>query len=85
MTSEQLTMLFEEIINKIDSGPGSHLDILVKTAEKSNIPNEFEEIFLELSNSLASVRLILKYLNFDLEVTRRERDELRTIVEDKEP
>lgn len=76
---------FEEIIDEIDSGPGSHLDKLVKIAEKSGTFDEFEGIFLSLSSSLTNIRIVLKYLIMDLEATRRERDELRTIVEDREP
>lgn len=85
MTDEQYMRLFEEIINKIDSGPGSHLNMLEKIASKPGASDESKEIFIGLRDSLGSIRLVLKYLNFDLEVTRRERDKLRTIVEDREP
>lgn len=33
--------------------------------------------------SVEAIRLVLKYLLFDLEATRRERDELRSILEDQ--
>ncbi len=85
MTDEQYLKLFEEVISKIDSGPGSYLDMLGKIATKPGASKESIEVFIGLRDSLGSIRLVLKYLNFDLEVTRRERDKLRTIVEDREP
>lgn len=57
--------------------------------------NKEEQFFNELmekieddpsdnKDSLEAIRLILKYLLFDLEATRRERDQLRMILEDQE-
>lgn len=85
MTDEYFAELFEKVINSIDVGPDSSLSILEKIAKKPNASNESIDIFIKLRDSLGNIRLILKYLNFDLEVTRRERDKLRTIVEDREP
>lgn len=85
MAGEQFTMLFEEFLSKLDSNPGSYLDVLEKIANKPGASNESMEVFKGLRDSFGSIRLFLKYLNFDLEVTRRERDALRTILEDEEP
>jgi len=71
----------EELMAKLDSGPGSHLDVLSAFVEKHP---ELEEIVDQLKESLQSVCFVLKYMAFDIEATRRERDQLRTLLEDQD-
>lgn len=44
---------------------------------------QISSLSTELRTSAQAVRLVVKYLLFDLEATRRERDQLRTILEDQ--
>lgn len=82
-SDEQFTKLLEELIGKIESGPGSHVDVLAQIAKQHPMIKELSKAIIELNNSLEAIRLILKYLMFDLEATCRERDKLRTMLEDQ--
>jgi len=82
MTDEQFAKMMEELMAKIDGGPGSNTEVLAKLAEKHTAIKEFQKAINEINDSLAAVRIVLKYLMFDLEATRRERDELRMKLED---
>lgn len=84
MTKEQFAEILEELMEKMENGPGSHTNVLVQIAEQHVAPKKLHEAIIELSESMGAIRLILKYLMFDLEATRRERDEFRMMLEDKE-
>lgn len=84
MNEEQSSRLVEEIIGKIGDGPNSHQEALSKIFGRNHAPEALKEIILSINESFAVVRIIVEYLRFDLEATRRERDQLRMVLEDKD-
>ena len=76
MTNEQFSQVFEEIMHNLESGPGSHVDMLSRLADEHNIRKEMKEVVDEFFNSLGSTRLVIKYLLFDIEATNREKKQL---------
>ncbi len=52
--------------------------------KKHETIKEFHEIFCDIKESLEETRVIVKYLMFDLEATRREQNELRIALENRE-
>lgn len=84
MTKEQFDKLLEEIMEKIEDGPGSHIDMLAQIAKRHTALKELHKTITAFSESIGAMRLTMKYLVFDLEATRRERDELRMQLEDQE-
>jgi len=84
MTEEQFAKLLEELMGKIKDGPGNYGDILTRFAKKHAAFKELQEIIAEINDSMGAFRLILQYLMFDLEATRRERNELYMRLEDQE-
>lgn len=76
-----------QLIAKLDESPGNHVEALSKLAQQymnTTAVQEFDCVIKELNESLQMMRIILKYLNFDLEATRRERDQLRMMLEDQD-
>ncbi len=43
-----------------------------------------EQLMSELGENHLGIRIVIQYLMFDIEATRRERDILRTILESKD-
>lgn len=84
MTKEQFEIMMSQVMAKLDDGPGSHTDVLKQMAERYTTCRELQELVTTMDESLLFIRTILKYMVFDLEATRRERDELRTILGDQE-
>ena len=84
MTEEQFETMLAQVLAKLDEGPGSHTDVLKKLARRHAATKELQELADGMDESLQAVRLILKYMAFDLEATRRERDNLRMILEDQD-
>ena len=84
MTKEQFAKLLKELMDKVQDGPGNYADVLTQFARKHTALKELQEIVAEINDSMGAFRLILQYLMFDLEATRRERDELRMMLEDQE-
>lgn len=70
-------------MGKIEDDPGSHVDALMQIADRHTASKELREVIAELNESVGAIRLIIKYLIFDLEATRRERDVFHTILEDQ--
>lgn len=84
MTDDQLKTLMSQLMAKLDEGPNSHLDILAALSQKYEAVKGLGQIVNQISESLQLVRLVLRYMAFDLEATRRERDQLRTMLEDRD-
>jgi len=84
MTEDQSAEILEELMERIETGPDSHTSTLAQIAEKYRLTEEFREVISKLNESLGVIRIVLKYLLFDVEATCRERDALRTILEDQE-
>lgn len=83
MNKEQFAQALDELMGKIEDGPGSHADVLAQIANRRISMKEVQEIVSGINESFATIRLIIKYLVFDLEATRRERDQFRMLLEDK--
>lgn len=82
MNDEQFIKMLDEIMGKIDNCPGSHAEALKKIAKRHEITKELREVIGGLNESLETIGLMIKYLVFDLEATRRERDKFRMELED---
>lgn len=84
MNEEQFDALMSEVISKLETGQGGHVDQLTELANKTNMMQELKTIIGQISDTLGFVRLLLKYMRFDLEATKRECDTLRTMLEDRD-
>jgi len=84
MEEEKFAELCDELMAKIGDGPDSHMHALSKIAEKDMELLEIQKTLASLKKTMAAIRLILKYLLFDLEATKRERDQLRMRLEDRD-
>ena len=84
MTEKQFETMMAQVMAKLEEGPGSHLDALTAMAQRYAAVKELGKIVGDISESLQFVRLVMKYMAFDLEATRRERDQLRTMLEDQD-
>lgn len=73
---------FVDIITKMGPGQQAKLIPLIKETEERHkqLKNDSERI----EASMTSLRICLKYLMFDLEATKRERDDLKAMLEDKD-
>lgn len=85
MKQEEFNKKIKDLIKEIAKLPTSKqkkLGSLVQETEKrqTEITNNIEEA----SKSLDDLRIYLKYLLFDLEATRRERDQLRDQLDDND-
>lgn len=84
MNNEQYLRIIEELMSRIGDGPGSHSDALLQISERYSETEELQQAVAKLSDSFDAIRLVIKYLLFDIEATRRERDEFRMLLEDRE-
>ena len=84
MNKEQFQQLIDEIMETMGDVPGSHMDLLSRMANQRGVPASFVSSIKSLEGSLGAVRIILQYLMFDLEATRRERDNFRMALEDQQ-
>jgi hypothetical protein len=84
MNREEVDGMLKELLQKIDSGPGSHSDALKQVVKQHVGLKEFKGIIAEINESFNVTRLVIKYLMFDVEATSRERDQLRMLLEDKD-
>lgn len=62
--------------------PATHQDLQLAYTKVVDSVRRRRRILTLVQEALAQLRLDIKYLMFDLEVTRRERDELRSRLED---
>ena len=74
----------ERIMEKIDGGTGSYQFKFSQIVMKDPSNRHLINLVSDLNVSFDAMRLIFKYLMFDLEATNRERDILRTKLEDQE-
>lgn len=71
-----------ELGQLIHAGPAaSHADLLAAFQKVSDSVRRRHRILMLVQEALSQLRLDIKYLMFDLEVTRKERDELREQLE----
>jgi hypothetical protein len=84
MSKKQTDVFIERIMEKIHGGTGSYQDKFAKIVELNPSNRHLKNVVSDLNISFDAIRLIFKYLMFDLEATQRERDKLRTMLEDGE-
>jgi len=77
MNENQLVQELEAIMVKIGDGPDSYSQILTGLCISPIPTTEYTKLIRDFDDSMSLIRLLLKYLAFDLEATMRERDELR--------
>lgn len=84
MTNEEVDRILKTLTCKRDGDPGSHPDALNRIAKEHIRLKELQKMVAELNKSFDTVRIVIKYLMFDLEATRRERDHFRMLLEDRD-
>lgn len=82
---EELPQDLEDLVKAVEQLPGEHrlavAPLLGRVVESTK---RRRRILSLVQDALAQLRLDMKYLMFDLEATRRERDEFRRQVEGQE-
>jgi len=81
MNEQEFNIKIKELIKEIVNLPESkqkHLNELAGETQKRH--KELNINADTIDRSLTDLRICIKYLIFDLEVTRRERDKLKTII-----
>ena len=82
---EQLPSDISELANAVAQLPAEHRTYVEPLLEKVVESTRRRRRILSLvQNALSQLRLDMKYLMFDLEATRRERDAYRANLEDEE-
>lgn len=84
MKEEDVHSKIRDLIREIAKLPEDQrkaLEPVGKAMEQKHI--DMKNSVDKVNDSLTDLRICLKYILFDLEATRRERDDLRRILEDK--
>lgn len=82
MDEETFNQKLKELINMITSLPADQQKKLALLVEETKARhNQIKENMEKITRSLNDLRIGLKYLLFDLEATRQERDRLKNIVD----
>ena len=82
--------ILEELVNKVDAALKAIPDAISLISDGSEEDKTKEALqrinssIIKLSESIDGIQLITKYVRFDVEATRRERDRLRGLLEDKD-
>ena len=87
MKEDELNHRLREIID-IASGTKTKKSIIKITkteAKEPAISAETKKQIARIANSLQELRLCIKYLLFDVEATRRERDRFKSMLDDNVP
>lgn len=86
MNDKKFNEKLRELICEIENLPQKdryQLELLA--AETKRRHEDIKENVGRITKSLGDLRICLKYLVFDLEATRRERDSLKEILENQSP
>lgn len=84
MDEKEFNTKLRELIKEIASLPKEQQKKLAPMiGETVQRHKEVKDDMSKVAQSLTSLRICLKYIMFDLEATRRERDQLRKMLEDK--
>ncbi|HZZ29686.1 MAG TPA: transcriptional regulator [Pirellulales bacterium] len=82
-TSDELPADLVELVSAVSQLPEEHRQLLVPTLNRVVESTKRRRRILTLvQDALGQLRLDMKYLMFDLEATRRERDDYRRQVEE---
>ncbi len=87
MKEDELNHRLREIID-IASGTKTEKSIIKITkagAKESTVSAETKKQIARIANSLQELQLCVKYLLFDVEATRRERDKFKSMLDDHVP
>ncbi len=87
MKDDELNHRLRELID-IASGqkPKKQNNVVSKSIVKvPKMSKETEKQIARIANSLQELRLCVKYLLFDIEATRRERDKFKNMLENQPP
>ena len=83
MNEETFQRKLAELIAEIGTLPRGERDKLELLAEQTRTRHrQLKETVSGLQESIDFVRLIIKYMLFDLEATRRENEQLRKMLDD---
>lgn len=86
MNEETFDKKLRELIREIACLPADKQKKLAPMVEETQARHdEIKENVDKVTKSLGDLRICLKYLLFDLEATRRERDRLKGIVDNQPP
>lgn len=84
MKEEEVHARIKELLGEIAKLPENQRKTLEPIArETQQRHEEIKETADKVEKSFTDLRICLKYLMFDLEATRRERDAIRRLYEDK--
>ena len=83
MTEEQFSILLAELMEKIGDN-GDHIGLARKLARKYPRIKELKSLNDGLGETFSALRIVMNYLLFDIEATRRERDRLIAQIGDAE-
>jgi len=83
MTEKQFDILLAQLMEKIGEN-GEHIGLARKLARSHPRIKDLELLTKSLDDSYSLLRIVIKYLMFDVEATRRERDRLITQLGDQE-
>lgn len=81
MTEKEFDVKLKELIKEITTLPNNQQKQLTKLTEETK--ERHKELKINASNvqkSFGDLRICVKYLLFDLEATRRERDQFKSII-----
>lgn len=82
--------ILAELIDKIDStlkNMSTALSLISDLSKEDETKKALQKtnVFItKLNESMDAIQLITKYMRFDIEATRREREHLRGLLEDKD-
>ena len=82
MSEREFQNQFSKLLEKINTLPSDQQDKLKAIAsDTKGRHDQMKKTIAELQDSLDYLRVSVKYLVFDLEATRRENKQLRTLLE----
>jgi nitric oxide reductase activation protein len=85
MNEEQFDKKIRELIKETTGLPASEQEKLAPLIESTKKRHqEIKDSFGVVQKSLGDLRICIKYLVFDLEATRRENEELRTMLDNED-
>jgi hypothetical protein len=84
MDKELFAAMLKDLMEKLGDERGSHMHFANHLMTKYPEVNELQQLTKGLTSSFAVLRIVLKYLMFDIEATCREKDQLIAQLGDQE-
>jgi len=86
MDEKAFDQSLRELIWEAASLPADHKEKLTPLVEATKqLHKEIKDNEDKIADSLTNLRICIKYILFDLEATRRERDHLRAMLDNPQP